>query len=134
MIHTQKEQGDQEEQDNLMEQEVSEAITYHSSALCRIMEASEALGLNNEITLRGEDGRAIVEFDLRIRKRKAGARRESKWNRTFAGYALAILPALLAYGIAMHVGLPVWKSLCAMSLTILAALFVTTAGIRHTQR
>jgi hypothetical protein len=136
MIDTQKEQGeqgDQEEQDNLMEQEVSEAITYHSSALCRIMEESEALGLNNEITIRGEDGRAIVEFDLHIRRRKAGARRESAWNRMFAGYGLAILPTLLASAIAMHVGLPVWKLLLVMSLTIALSLCITTTGIRHTQ-
>lgn len=128
----QPQQGQEEADYEEQEQEVAEAVRYHSSELCKIVEASEAIGLHNQITVHAQDGSPFIEFDLHIKRRKVGARRAAAWNRTFVGYALAILPTLLASAVAIHIGLPVWKSLLIMSLTIALALCITVTAIRYT--
>jgi hypothetical protein len=109
-------------------EEIRKQVYHHSSELCRLIDSMDAFGLNNCISVLDDNGVAVAEFEIAIRKRKPGARRGRDWNRSFAAWLLMALPTLTTTTLAVHAQLPVWQFFSIAATTIIASFCLTQIG------
>ena len=113
--------------------DVRKQVYHHSSELCRIVDSMEALGLNNCISVMNDKGVPVAEFEICIRKRRAGARRGRNWNRSFAAWFYITLPTLTTTTFAVHAQLPAWKLFSIAATTIISSFCITQIGFTINQ-
>jgi hypothetical protein len=105
--------------------EARDRIMELSCEMCATLDNADLSGMNTLITVKDEDGSHIHEFDVIVRKRRAGSKRGWRYNHTFLGYFFVLIQFSLTISVTQHVGFPLWKTILAVSFQTLVALVLT---------
>jgi hypothetical protein len=100
-----------------------------SCDICATLDAADLSGMNTLVTVKDDDA-SLHEFDLRVRKRRAGWRRGVRYNHTFLGYFFVLIQFSLTISITQHVSFPLWKTILAVAFQTLVALVLTEIATR----